>query len=413
MIESLAEELFRRGTAAAAEMSLKMDQIHENVKNGSLPGTEYVSASDPKTIETISAGILKDTAEYDTYDKYNVAISKLDQLLLMQNADNYGDELMEKASKKVVDNALAPYVTGSSAQSALTSKEQINKNKGIADKIIGNFDEIDKKGFVFRNGGGKPPYFDDVPDDIKKIQKAKNITDLEKLKTSYQREKAECEKLGENADKNKLNDLKTSIRRVEKAEKRMFMKKEIAEQEKKIAAVDSYTDKISELHSAMKNDIKYILDDYKKRKDNNENMSPEYKEYAESVKNLDYAFRNSDGVSAKLFTSALERTQKAALTDYAAEMLAFKLNSDAVESTKNNYDKMSVSEIKKLNETTLSENNLKRSAEMIKETDSFTRMMDGVNSFEDIQKLKGMCERNRGAELIDGLSNSSKQLEGA
>ena len=103
--------------------------------------------------------------------------------------------------------------------------------------------------------------------------------------------------------------------------------------------------------------------------------------------------------------------QKAALVDYAASTLAFKLNSDFLHTMKNNYGSMYPSEIEKINNQMLSKENLAQDKQKLMGDDKFKSMMSNVKTPEDIAKMKEMCERNKGAELLNEMNKGANMVE--
>lgn len=103
--------------------------------------------------------------------------------------------------------------------------------------------------------------------------------------------------------------------------------------------------------------------------------------------------------------------QKASLADYAANMLAVKLSGEFVCAQKENYGRMNPNAISDMNEQWLGKGNITESANKIKSSKPFKTMMENVKTPEDIAKMKEMCGRNKGAELLNEMNKGANMVE--
>lgn len=527
LVINLGRELQSRLVQYTAELHESLERTKQKVNSGSIPGTELLTDDDPKLKENISYAVFMGSQKFQKLRNVHAVFGHMTTALDMKNSANYVKDLITKKISPYEKEVRERYTTPDKLTGKpIVSVEDLKKDNSYYNS--GTVTITKCKGFYanYNNLDGKHP-FDKLPDDIQKISAANNIDELEKLKKGYIAEKEQLE-MQENADKDKLAELNTSIARTNKAEARMFMKKDIAIFDKKINVIDNYMDKVSELHAEMKDDIKYILEDYEKRKKNKEEISPEYTAYAKSLKNLDYVFNDADNVNAEVLFKSLEQVQKAsntyasthkgglsfkgvkgeglkradssrhinkllddklsdfekaaqavppkeamnekysnlrreavyekdvaiqsgmfrvdainktdkliedtgkalneeyaqkinpndsyeqqkaALADYAASTIAFKLNSDFLHTMKNNYGSMHPSDIEKINNQMLSKENLAQDKQKLMEDDKFKSMMSNVKTPEDIAKMKEMCGRNKGAELLNEMNKGANMVE--
>ena len=527
LVINLGRELQSRLVQYTAELHESLERTKQKVNSGSIPGTELLTDDDPKLKENISYAVFMGSQKFQKLRNVHAVFGHMTTALDMKNSADYVKDLITKKISPYEKEVREKYTTPDKLTGKpIVSVEDLKKDNSYYNS--GTVPITKCKGFYanYNNLDGKHP-FDKLPDDIQKISAANNIDELEKLKKGYIAEKEQLE-MQENADKDKLAELNTSIARTNKAEARMFMKKDIAIFDKKINVIDNYMDKVSELHAEMKDDIKYILEDYKKRKKNKEEISPEYKAYAKSLKILDYVFNDADNVNAEVFFKSLKQVQKAsntyasthkgglsfkgvkgeglkradssrhinkllddklsdfekaaqavpskeamnekysnlrreavyekdvaiqsgmfrvdainktdkliedtgkalneeyaqkinpndsfeqqkaALADYAASTIAFKLNSDFLHTLKNNYGSMHPSDIEKINNQMLSKENLAQDKQKLMGDDKFKSMMSNVKTPEDIAKMKEMCGRNKGAELLNEMNKGANMVE--
>ncbi len=527
LVINLGRELQSRLVQYTAELHESLERTKQKVNSGSISGTELLTDDDPKLKENISYAVFMGSQKFQKLRNVHAVFGHMTTALDMKNSADYVKDLITKKISPYEKEVREKYTTPDKLTGKpIVSVEDLKKDNSYYNS--GTVPITKCKGFYanYNNLDGKHP-FDKLPDDIQKISAANNIDELEKLKKGYIAEKEQLE-MQENADKDKLAELNTSIARTNKAEARMFMKKDIAIFDKKINVIDNYMDKVSELHAEMKDDIKYILEDYEKRKKNKEEISSEYTAYAKSLKILDYVFNDADNVNAEVFFKSLKQVQKAsntyasthkgglsfkgvkgeglkradssrhinkllddklsdfekaaqavpskeamnekysnlrreavyekdvaiqsgmfrvdainktdkliedtgkalneeyaqkinpndsfeqqkaALADYAASTIAFKLNSDFLHTLKNNYGSMHPSDIEKINNQMLSKENLAQDKQKLMGDDKFKSMMSNVKTPEDIAKMKEMCGRNKGAELLNEMNKGANMVE--
>ena len=313
LVINLGRELQSRLVQYTAELHESLERTKQKVNSGSIPGTELLTDDDPKLKENISYAVFMGSQKFQKLRNVHAVFGHMTTALDMKNSADYVKDLITKKISPYEKEVREKYTTPDKLTGKpIVSVEDLKKDNSYYNS--GTVPITKCKGFYvnYNNLDGKH-IFDKLPDDIQKISAANNIDELEKLKKGYIAEKEQLE-MQENADKDKLAELNTSIARTNKAEARMFMKKDIAIFDKKINVIDNYMDKVSELHAEMKDDIKYILEDYEKRKKNKEEISPEYTAYAKSLKNLDYVFNDADNVNAEELFKSLEQVQKASNT---------------------------------------------------------------------------------------------------
>ena len=102
------------------------------------------------------------------------------------------------------------------------------------------------------------------------------------------------------------------------------------------------------------------------------------------------------------------KQQKAIVAEYAANVMAVNMTGKLMKNLRYSYKDMEASEIKQTNKQTLSQENLTGTANAIKQRDDWQHMVDGIKSWNDLNKFKNLTAQNKGAALMNDLAEATK-----